>query len=93
MSTSLKVAMHESEDDSSDSDVCSSIFSDKSSRKDKLDMSYEESHSAQNTLRNVSQRRDMGIQRIKNDSKKRRNHIFAEIRLSTPFRPFFDALL
>ena len=30
---------HESEDDSSDSDVCSSIFSDKSSREDSLNMS------------------------------------------------------
>ena len=29
---------HESEDDSSDSDVCSSIFSDKSSREDSLDI-------------------------------------------------------
>ena len=84
---------HESEDDSSDSDVCSSIFSDKSSRKDSLDMSYVESHSGQDNLRNVSQRNDMGNQRIQNDSKKRRNHIFAEIRLYTPFRPFLDALL
>ena len=84
---------HESEDDSSDSDVCSSIFSDKSSRKDSLDMSYVESHCGQDNLRNVSQRNDMGNQRIRNDSKKRRNHIFAEIRLYTPFRPFLDALL
>ena len=45
------------------------FFSDKSSREDTLDMSYEESHSAQDTLRNVSQRSDMGIQRIQNDSK------------------------
>ena len=85
---------HESEDDSSDSDVCSSIFfPDKSSREDSLDMSYEESHCGQDNLRNVSQRSDMGSQRIQNDSKKRRNHILAEIRLYTPFRPFLDALL
>ena len=84
---------HESEDDSSDSDVCSSIFPGKSSREDSLGMSYEESHSAQDNLRNVSQRSDMRIQRIKNDRKKRRNHSFAEIRLYTSFRPFFHALL
>ena len=69
------------------------FFSDKSSREDSLDMLYEESHSGQDNLRNVSQRSDMGNQRIQNDSKKRRNHIFAEIRLYTPFRPFLDALL
>ena len=72
------------------------FFSDKSSREDSLDMSYEESHSGQDNLRNVSQRSDMGnqgIQTIQNDSKNRRNHIFAEIRLYMPFRPFLDALL
>ena len=67
---------HESEDDSSDSDVCSSIFSDKSSREDSLDMSYEESHSGQDNLRNVSQRSDMGNQRIQNDSKKKEKPYF-----------------
>ena len=67
---------HESEDDSSDSDVCSSIFSDKSSREDPLHMSYEESHSAKDNLRNVSQRSDMGIQRIKNESKKKEKPYF-----------------
>ena len=55
---------HEIEDDSSDSDVCSSIFSDKASREDSLDMSHEESHSGQDNLRTVSQRSDMGNQRI-----------------------------
>ena len=85
---------HESEDDSSDSDICSSIFfSDKSSREDSLNMSYKDSHSGQDNLRNVSQRSDMGNQKIQNDSKKSRNHIFAEIRLYTQFRPFLDALL
>ena len=38
-------------------------------------MSHEESHSGQDNLRNISQRSDMGVQGIKNDSKKRRNHI------------------
>ena len=62
---------HESEDDSSDSDLCSSIFfSDKSSREDSLNMSYEESHSGQDNFLNVSQCSDMGNQRIQNDSKK-----------------------
>ena len=69
------------------------FFSDKCSREDSLDMPYEESQSGQDNLRNISQRSDMGIQRMKNDSKKRRNHIFAEIPLYTPFRPFFEALL
>ena len=45
------------------------FFSDKSSREDSLNMSYEESHS----LLNVSQRSDMGNQRIQNDSKKGEN--------------------
>ena len=73
---------HKSEDDSSDSDVCSSIFfSHKSSREDSLDMSYEESHSGQDNLRNVSQRSDMGNQGIQNDSKKKETIFFAEIRL------------
>ena len=84
---------HKSEYDSSDSDVYSGIFSDKSGREDSLDMPYEESNNGQDNLRNILQRSDMGIQRIKNDSKKRRNHIFAEIPLYTPFRLFFDALL
>ena len=44
---------HESEDVSSDSDVCSSVFPDKFSREDSLDMLYEESHSAQDNLRNI----------------------------------------
>ena len=66
------------------------FFSDKSSREDSLNMSYEESHSRQDNLLNVSQRSDMGNQRIQ---EKRRKHIFAEIRLYTPFRPFLDALL
>ena len=35
---------HESEDDSSDWEVCSSIYSDKSSHEDSYDLSYEESH-------------------------------------------------
>ena len=52
LSTSLKVAMKVRM--TSDSDVCSSIFSDKSSREDSLDMSYEESQSAQDNLQNVS---------------------------------------
>ena len=46
------------------------FFSDKSSREDSSDMSYEESHSGQDNLRNLSQRSDMSNQRIKNDSKK-----------------------
>ena len=58
---------HKSEYDSSDSDVCSSIFSDKSSREDSLHMPYEESHSGQDNSRNISQRSDMGIQRIKKE--------------------------
>ena len=49
------------------------FFSDKSSREDSLNMSYEESHSGQNNLLNVSQRSDMGNQRIQNDSKKGEN--------------------
>ena len=69
------------------------FFSDKCSREDSLNMSYKESHSVQDNLRNVSERSDMGNQKIQNDSKKSRNHIFAEIRLYTPFRPFLDALL
>ena len=40
---------NEREDVSSDLDVCNSIFSDKSSRENSLDMLYEESHSAQDT--------------------------------------------
>ena len=40
------------------------FFSDKSSREDSLDMSYEESHSGQDNIRNVSQRSDMGNQEI-----------------------------
>ena len=68
----------ESEDYLRDSDNCSSIFSDKSSREDMSrhisyeDMSYEESHSAQDNLGKVSQRsdmQDMEIQTIKIDSK------------------------
>ena len=54
------------------------FFSDKFSREGSLDMLYEESHSGQDNLRNVSQRSDMGNYRIQNDSKKRRNHIFAD---------------
>ena len=46
------------------------FFSDKSSREDSLNMSYEESHSDQDNFLNVSQRSDMGNQRIQNDSKK-----------------------
>ena len=69
------------------------FFSDKSSREDSLDMPYEESHSGQDNLQNISQRSDMGVQGIKNDSKKRRNHIFTEMPLHTPFRPFFHAFL
>ena len=63
-------------------DNCSSIFSDKSSREDMSrhtsyeDMSYEESHSAQDNLRKVSQRSDMEIQRIKIDSKKKQKPYF-----------------
>ena len=49
------------------------FFSDKSSREDSLNMSYEESHSGQDNLLNVSQRSDMGNQRIQNDSKKGEN--------------------
>ena len=46
------------------------FFSDKSSREDSLNMSYEESHSGQDNFLNVSQRSDMGNQRIQNNSKK-----------------------
>ena len=46
------------------------FFSDKSSREDSLNMSYKESHNGQDNLRNVSQRSDMGNQKIQNDSKK-----------------------
>ena len=76
---------HESEDDSSDSDVCS----DKSSREDSLNMSYEESHSGQDNLLNVSQRSDMGNQRIQNDSKKGENIFLPKYDCI----PFHDALL
>ena len=59
----------ESEDDFSDSDVCSSIFSDKFNRENSLRNS-----TVLKTIytENVSQRSDMGIQRTKNkdDSKK-----------------------
>ena len=41
-----------------------------------MDMSYEESHSGQDNFRNVSQRSDMGNQRIKNDSKKKEKPYF-----------------
>ena len=50
------------------------FFSDKSSREDSLNMSYEESHSGQDNLLNVSQRGDMGNQRIQNDSKKEKTY-------------------
>ena len=56
---------HESEDDSSDSDVCSSIFFGQ--------IQYEESLSGQDDLLNVSQRSDISNQRIQNDSKKGEN--------------------
>ena len=46
------------------------FFSDKCSREDSLNISYEESHSGQDNFLNVSQRSDMGNQRIQNDSKK-----------------------
>ena len=79
------------------------LFSDKSSREDSLNMSYKESHSGQDNLRNCkltiyepiknnkkkdnlrnfSQRSDMGNQKIQNDSKKSRNHIFAVYAIST----------
>ena len=61
---------HASEDDSSIRMSAVVFFSDKSSREDSLNMSYEESHSGQDNFLNVSQRSDMGNQRIQNDSKK-----------------------
>ena len=45
------------------------FFSDKSSREDSLNMSYEESHSGQDNFLNVSQRSDMGNQRIQKAKK------------------------
>ena len=46
-----------------------------------MDMSYEESHSGQDNFRNVSQRSDMGNQRIKNDSKKKEKPYFCRNRI------------
>ena len=43
---------------------------------DSLDMSYEESHTGQDNLRNVSQLSDMGNERIQNLSRKKEKPYF-----------------
>ncbi len=49
-------------------------------------MSYEESHSAQDNLRNVSQRSDFEMQRIRIDSDETRYILFAAIRVFTSLK-------
>ena len=65
---------HESEDDSSDSDVCSSIFFGQiQSRRLVKHVVRGITQWSRQYLLNVSQRSDMGNQRIQNDSKKGEN--------------------